>query len=60
MTLGDSAVAIRIAVSLPCEALAQGTAGLIRQVWMSNHNDGGKTGQLKKGKKLNMKPEGDY
>jgi hypothetical protein len=50
MTLGDSAVAIRIAISLPCQALAQGAAGLIRQVGMSNHNDGGKRGQLRKEK----------
>jgi hypothetical protein len=32
MTLGDSAVALRIAVSLAREALAHGAAGMIRQV----------------------------
>jgi hypothetical protein len=30
----DYSAALRIAVCLPCEALAQGAAGMIRQVWM--------------------------
>lgn len=32
MTVGESALALRIAVSLPCEALAYGAAGILRQV----------------------------
>jgi hypothetical protein len=30
----DDSAALRIAVCLPCEVLAQGATGMIRQVWM--------------------------
>ncbi len=30
----DDSAALRIAVSLPCEALVHGAAGSIRQVWI--------------------------